>query len=199
MKDLVDVIPFLQAYEPWVRWLVLLWLLLTAGLIGVLVLAERTPSVAPRLVIDALRIPAAAKRTPLTLDLLVRNPAPSAAQLVELQLALYGEQKPAGGLQSFSSESATYVLAAGDAAGQLLVAPAGGGLQYPVQINRPFQGQDYVELNIPLSQAVKKDETDRFVIRFDTDALPGPGHRNLEAVIRYNGDLLTAPYVVGIP
>lgn len=199
MKDLVDVIPFLQAYEPWVRWLVLVWLLLSAALVGVLVLATRTTPPTPAVAIDALRVPPDRASGPLILDLLVRNPLPGAAQLVELQLAFFADKKPSGGLQSYSSESATYVLAAGPGADDLLAGPEQGGPRYPVEIGYPYAGQDYVEVKIPLSQSLKKDETDRFVIRFDTDQLPGSSHRQVEARIRYNGDALTQPRIAAIP
>lgn len=199
MKDLVDVIPFLQAYEPWVRWLVLVWLLLTAALAGVLLLAQRTtppPPPSPEVAIDALRVPAMAQPGAFALDLLVRNPLTSAAQLVELRLALYGDAKPAGGLQSYQGESATYVLADGPGADQLLAGTGQGGPSFPVEIGYPYAGQDYVEIVIPLSQRIAKEDTDRFVVRFDTQELPRPSHKRVEAVIRYNGDALTAPRTV---
>jgi len=198
MKEFIDVVPFLQSYEAWVRWLVVLWLIYTASLGGVLLFANRKVALDQKVTIDDFRLVADSAQRGLMLDLLVHNPLPIAAQLVELQLTFYGEQKPKGGLQSFSSESATYVLADGANINSLSAGEVEEKFRYHTQIKYPFAGQDYAEVSIPLSQTVNKGKTDRFIVRFETKQLPKETHHHIEATIRYNGDKLTKVRTVAL-
>jgi len=191
MKDFIDVVPFLQSYEAWVKWLVVTWLLLTAILGAVLLFANRVAESEPQVNIDDFRLAFEAKQNDLMLDILVRNPLSQTAQLVELRLAFFGEQKPRGGLQSSKSESATYLLADGADSDILSTGGDWEKYRYQTKIKYPFTGQNYAEVSIPLSQSVNKGKTDRFIVRFETRQLPEENHQNIEAVIRYNGDLLT--------
>jgi len=191
MKEFVDMIPFIQSYTVWVRWLVVLWLGYSAALGGILLLSPRMKPPEPEVSIDDFRLIKPTNATGLTLDFLVRNELKQDAQLVELQLVFYGMKKPRGGLQSFSTASAVYVISDGSDADRLLAGEVNAGMKYETQITFPYQGQDYAEVSIPVSQAISKEGTDRFIVQFKTEALPKQSHRHIEAAIRYNGKRLT--------
>ena len=118
---------------------------------------------------------------------------------MELQLSFFGEKKPTAGLQSLTKVSATYVVESGSNAGQLTTHEENSSISYHTEIVHPFAGQDYAEVKIPLVQTVKKDDTDRFIVRLKTKELPTKGQNHVEVVIRYNGKLLTEPQILQIP
>lgn len=196
MKDFVDLIPFFQSYAVWVRWLVALWLVYSAALGGILLFSPRMPPPEPEVSIDDFRLIKPTATSGLTLDFLVRNALPQESQLVELRLAFYRQEKPRGGLQSFNTASAVYVLSGGSDVDQLVAGESSSSMKYETQITFPYQGQDYAEVSIPISQRVSKEGIDRFIVQFQTDVLPKQSHRNIEAVIRYNGNRLTKTQVV---
>jgi hypothetical protein len=195
MKDFVDLIPFFQSYAIWVRWLVVLWLIYSAALAGTLIFSPRITPPEPALSIDEFRLLKISHSSSLTLDFLVRNALAQESQLVELKLAFYGEEKPRGGLQSFSTATATYVISEGPDTDQVLAGEASFGLKHETQVIFPYQGQDYAEISIPISQKVTKESTDRFIVQFKTNILPKQSHQHIEAVIRYNGQRLTNTHV----
>jgi len=196
MKDFVDLIPFFQSYAVWVRWLVVLWLVYTASLGGILLYSPRMAPPEPEVSIDDFRLIKPADTSDLTLDFHVRNALAQESQLVELKLAFYGQVKPRGGLQSFNTASAVYVLSGGPDVDQLLAGEDSSSMKYETQVTFPYQGQDYAEVSIPISQRIPKGGTDRFFVQFKTDILPKQSHRHIEAVVRYNGKRLTNTQVV---
>jgi len=196
MKDFVDLIPFFQSYTVWVRWLVFLWLVYSAALGGILLFSPRMTPPEPEVSIDDFRLIKPTDTSGLTLDFLVRNALAQESQLVELKLAFYGEEKPPGGLQSFNTASAVYVLSGGSDVDQLLAGEDSSSMKYETLVTFPYQGQDYAEVSIPISQRVSKEGTDRFIVQFKTDVLPKQSHRHIEAVVRYNGKRLTNTQVV---
>lgn len=196
MKDFVDLIPFFQSYNVWVRWLVVLWLVYSAALGGILLFSPRMTPPEPEVSIDDFRLIKPTNASGLALDFLVRNALAQESLLVELKLTFYGQEKPRGGLQSFSTVSAVYVLSDGSDVDRLLAGEDNDSMNYETQITFPYQGQDYAEISIPVSQTVSKEGTDRFIVQFKTDVLPKQSHRHIEAVIRYNGKRLTNAQVV---
>jgi hypothetical protein len=196
MKDFVDSIPFFQSYAVWIRWLIVLWLIYSAALAGILLLSPRMTPPEQEVSIDDLRLIKPTAPFNLTLDFLVRNALPQESQLVELKLAFYGKEKPRGGLQSFNTASAIYLLSEGSEVDQLVAGESSSSLKYETQITFPYEGQDYAEVSIPIAQRVSKKSVDRFIVQFQTDALPKQSHRNIEAVVRYDGKRLTKTQVV---
>lgn len=196
MKDFVDLIPFFQSYAVWVRWLVVVWLVYSASLGGILLFSPRMMPPEPEVSIDDFRLIKPTDTSGLTLDFLVRNTLAQESQLVELKLAFYGQEKPRGGLQSFNTASAVYVLSGGSDVDQLLAGEDSSSMKYETQVTFPYHGQDYAEVSIPISQRVSKEGTDRFIVQFKTDVLPKQSHRHIEAVVRYNGNRITNTQVV---
>jgi hypothetical protein len=195
LKELLAYLPALHSYPDWIKLLVLAWVVLTVSL--AVVLFVFCPGF--ELKVDEMRVGRASGDGVITFQFSARNPLDGVAQLVELQLSFFGKTKPKGGLQSFQQTSATYILGSGSEADNLIVGVRGDAMRYEIAIVYPYAGQEYAEVKIPLSQVIKKDETDRFVVRLNTKDLPKDSHRKVEAVIRYNGDRLTAPKTVSLP
>lgn len=193
MKNLIEVMPLLQTYPAWVKWLVAFWLVYTTAILMLLIFVRRNDTSDPQVTIDEFRLVEGSTRgCHLTLELLTRNTLPQTAQLVELQLAFYsGQKKPRGGLHSYASESASYVLFDDISTPGLLVGEVRDEHRHKTEIKYPFAGQEYAEISLPISQTIDQGGTDRFMICFETDQLPKKSHRNIEATIRYNGNKRT--------
>ena len=194
MKDLIDLLPFFQSYQQsWIRWLVVIWILFTSSLGCVLLFATRAGVSFPELSIDALRAIKDKNNNSLTFELIVRNSLPQLVQLTEIQMSLFGKDKPVGGLQSTTETSTTYVIKQLDSGNFSVNEANKNNLHHNLNISYPYFGQDYIEAKIPISQTISSDSADRFIVQFlDADFI-SQYHKNIEMVILYNGDKLTKP------
>ena len=197
MNRLDETIVFLQSYPTWVTWLIALWLLCTAALVASLLLVERRAAVSREVSIDAFRQVHISEEG-IGLELVMRNALDRTAQLVELQLAFYGAQKPTAGLQSLAIEPAVYYMREGSD-GSLEVRERGSERRHDVDVRYPLTNQRYAEVRIPLARPLRREETDTFIVVILTDLLPAPSHENAEARIKYNGDQLTRERTMTLP
>jgi len=195
MKDFIDLVPFFQSYGQWVRWLIVVWILFTSSLASVLLFADRTGVATLELSIDALRVVSDKTNKSIAIELIVRNSLPHLVQLTELQVSLYGENKPAGGLQSSTEVTTTYEIKKLDSGEFSVNELNNSNLQYNLNINYPYYGQNYLEMKIPVAHTLSSNSSDRFIIQFLDADFVTQYHKNLEVIILYNGDQLSKPKI----
>jgi hypothetical protein len=196
MIGLLDVIPVLQLYPMWMRYLIALWLSLSFLLILLFLFVPRSVKAGAEVSIDECRVLSQDSPSCLKLDFLIRNSLPIDALLTELSLTFYGRNKPDGGLLAFQSLSTEYVLADGPEPKIFLVSDSGSHEKFETEIVFPYAGQDLAEVSIPLAQTIAKGGTDRFSVQLRTNVLPKLSHKQVEAKIHYNRERLTNLFVV---
>jgi hypothetical protein len=127
----------------------------------------------------------------LVIEVCARNPHEQVAQLLELQLSFFSEKEPKEGLRNLKQKLLNYTTV-----NQVNQVCSNIFHMYDTNIK---VGQNYAEMKIPLRSDIAGGQTDRRTFLLDANQLPQENYRQVEAVIRYNGDRLTAPRSADLP
>lgn len=200
-----ELLQFIKSYPVWVVGLSIGWVVYSAAVVIVLLVTDREQdreSIAGReqngeqghgqgLMMDVFRRVYKEDNT-FILEMKLRNDTEDAVNLNHLRLEFYGKGKPKGGLQvSNSTEVPCVVVFDKDEGNEIWAKFKNGQLQYRVDVQFPFAGQSYGIVSIPLEPTLEAAATYRFLVRFDTDALPKGDHKHVEGTVLYNQNVYT--------
>ncbi|HVZ54178.1 MAG TPA: hypothetical protein VG986_19580 [Pseudolabrys sp.] len=192
MKSLLELVPFLNGYPLWLRATIISLPPLYTLAVALLYVYAPPPPV-PVLTIDTIRRLAAMPPDILGLDVIVHNPTTIVANITEAVIELYAGQKPTGGLASALTVSGTYRVEKTDEG--LAVSDESKFVQ-TVSVVRPYAGQSYARLTVPLAQTAKAGAGDRFVILLRGAEIVQPDHNKVEVTLGYNDGKTSPPMVI---
>jgi|HubBroStandDraft_4_1064222.scaffolds.fasta_scaffold11920_3 hypothetical protein len=192
MKALLELVPFLNGYPIWVRGAVV-------GLppiyaLGVALLYVLAP--APTLRIDIVRPVKTNNADTLSLEVIVRNATAAVVNITTARLELYGGEKPEGGLSGALTVSAVYTVEKANDGSQ--VVSDQDKLPHDVAVTRPYAGNSYTRVDLPLAQEVDAGKSDRFIIVLHGPKIREPQHNKVELELTYNGDQRSNAYVLDL-
>lgn len=102
----------------------------------------------------------------LAVEVRLANRTGNVVSLRSAQLELYSGERPTGGLASLDTLSARYTIRHATG-GRGYEVSTGDLTARPVEVGRPYAGQDFFRLTVPLSQSIENQKTDRFALEID--------------------------------
>ena len=119
----------------------------------------------------------------LALEFGLENNTGKAALVSEAFLQFYAGEIPEGGLATKQDVTAVYKIETQPSGG--LALDDGSGFPDPVMLTRPYAGQSYQEVRIPLSQSIGDKGTDRFRIVLQDAAILDGANSHVKATLTY--------------
>jgi len=181
MFDLAAQALALNTYPLWVRLVVVAWVSVTG--VGYALLLVMAPPAPPAVLhVNELRIARISGHADFTgFDIYVGNGLAVSAQITGMEMELYKKERPAGGLQSSEDITATYFVDSGGAH------KVGSPVVESVTAERPYAGNDYTRLTLPLSQTVDAGKSDRFLVALKRGEAILPTQNLAAVTLIYNG------------
>lgn len=193
MDKLFSLLPFLNGYPTWLRAAVLAMPPLYGLAVVLLYVFAPTPVVA----IETLRrFATLGKKDFVALDVTVRNPTAAIATVTTAQLELYAGVKPEGGLLSATAVSATYSVETTEQG--VIVQSDQDKLPFAVTVTKPYTGNSYERMTLPLSQQIDAGKVDRFILLLRSVGIGFPAHDTVSLQLTYNGDQRSAPLTLSL-
>ncbi|MGH6812335.1 MAG: hypothetical protein ACREDM_08330 [Methylocella sp.] len=152
---------------------------------------EPAPPPPPLIRIDDVQRQASTVKGALLLNVIVANPTLARVNITAAKIELFSGQRPEGGLASAIRNSAKYTVESD--ANKLIAYSDQSEFRTEVEMTRPYAGNSYTRLTIPLQQQISAGGTDAFLIALGEPALILPEHDTLAVTLHYNGATDSAP------
>jgi hypothetical protein len=149
------------------------------------------PPPPPQIRIDDVQRKASTVKGALVLNVIVANPTSARVNITAAKIELFAGERPEGGLASVIRNSAKYTVETDS--DHLVAYSDQSAFRTEVEMKRPYAGNSYTLLTIPLQQQVPAGGTDAFLIALGEPKLVLPEHDTLAVTLRYDGAADSAP------
>ena len=190
IKEALELVLLPSGYPNWLRATMAVLPPLYVVAFVLLKVYEPSPP-PPQIRIDDVQRKASTVKGALVLNVIVANPTSARVNITAAKIELFSGERPEGGLASVIRDSAKYTVETDS--DKLVAYSDQSAFRTEVEMKRPYAGNSYTLLTIPLQQQVPAGGTDAFLIALSEPALVLPEHDTLAVTLYYNGTTDSAP------